>query len=444
MPGGRRLESTLLIFIVITAAACNTAAAPSSGAAARSVPSAAPSKAAWPAGAPDAWLLVGSDGGPYVRVIQASTGQRFLEMPMGAAAGSDWARAIVASPNGATTTIQDLVVQPGQGGPQISIDGAWRLPTIGYDPTPVGVSTDGSTAVLVDAAPAASKTATSTSRFAVLSVVPLAGPPQIVELPGAWSYDAISSNGRVLYVVQHLDGDTGQYQVRAIDLPSATMRPGVIADKRNLDEAMAGWPIAQLRAPTGMVYTIYRGVDHPFIHALNTTDGWAVCIDLPATARNDQEAAAQWGLAASTDWTTVYAANAALGRVSEVKTADFSVRRTVAIDSVAAGPTIELAKFGHQESGPVARKLVLAPDGETAFAAGPDGILAIGTKDLKVRARWLGGSAVDALGLTPDGRTLFALLADGGRIVAVDARSGKVFGQVPGSGYDRLLAVVPW
>jgi hypothetical protein len=51
---------------------------------------------------------------------------------------------------------------------------------------------------------------------------------------------------------------------------------------------------------------------------------------------------------------------------------------------------------------------------------------------------------IDALGITPDGRTLFALLRAGGRIVAVDPDTGRGLGSVPGQGYDRLLAVAPW
>ena len=49
-----------------------------------------------------------------------------------------------------------------------------------------------------------------------------------------------------------------------------------------------------------------------------------------------------------------------------------------------------------------------------------------------------------SIGLLPDGRTLYALLADGGRVVAVDAATGARIGEVPGGGYDRLVAVVPW
>jgi len=72
------------------------------------------------------------------------------------------------------------------------------------------------------------------------------------------------ASGDVLYVVEHLDGQTGRYQVRAVDVATGKLRDQVIADKRNLDEAMAGWPIAQLRRSDGVVLTLYRGLEHPF------------------------------------------------------------------------------------------------------------------------------------------------------------------------------------
>jgi hypothetical protein len=444
----------LVCVVAIAATGCSTTgkgpadSSPPASGAASVAPSAAP---VWPAGAPDAWLLVGKAKEPGVRVIQASTGESFLDMPSGAAGRPDWGRAIVATAAGAKTIVQDLVVQPGPNGPEIAIDGAWRLPTIGYDPTPVGISADGSTAVLVEPDDASAEPR-AVSRFAILSVVPLQGPPRIVELRGWYDYDAISANGRVLYVVEHLPGEVGRYQVRAIDLPAGTMRDTIIADKRNLEEAMAGWPIAQLRAPDGMVFTLYRGLEHPFIHTLNTAEAWAVCIDLPAERAGDKEAALHWGLAASSDWRSLYAANAEVGLVSEVDVTELTIRRSVSVGSVAdasqslvaGAPAITLAKFGHAVGGPVGRRTVVAPDGATAYAAGPDGILAIGTSDLKVRARLLDGSSVDALGLTRDGRAIFALLRDGGRIVVVDGATGVVLAQVPGDGFDRLLAVVPY
>ncbi len=120
------------------------------------------------------------------------------------------------------------------------------------------------------------------SRFAILSRT-FDRKPKIVQLNGSFEYDALSPDGTSLYVVEHLAGPPdGHYQVRAIDTATGTLRDGVVVDKANLNEPMAGYPIAQLRRSNGFVFTLYRGAEHPFIHALSSADGWALCIDLPA------------------------------------------------------------------------------------------------------------------------------------------------------------------
>ena len=63
--------------------------------------------------------------------------------------------------------------------------------------------------------------------------------------------------------------------------------------------------------------------------------------------------------------------------------------------------------------------------------------------DLGVTARLLDGDAIDALALAPDGSTLFALRRADGRIVRLDAASGRILAPVPGDGFDRLVAVLP-
>jgi hypothetical protein len=391
----------------------------------------------------DAWLLVGKATEPGLHLIQATTGEAMLDLPTGAVATEDWGREIVATPAGATTTVRDLVVEAGLGGPQLAIDGAWRLPTIGYDPTPVGLSADGSTAALVEAGPIATAAGRKVSRFAILHVVPLEGPARIIELPGSFDYDAISPDGSILYVVEHLAGEPeGRYQVRAVDVATGVMREAIIADKSNIDEAMAGWPIAQVRRPDGLVMTLYRGPEHPFIHALNAAEAWAVCIDLPGVHAHDAKAALDWGLAAAPDGGAVFAVNATLGLVEDISPSDLLVRRSVAVQPL-AGASIVLAKYLHGGSGPVGRRVVVAPDGRTIYAAGSAGILVIDTDQLAEVHRFLDGTSVAGLGLTPDGQTLVAL-DGGGRIQLLDAASGAIVGRVPADGFDRLLAVAPW
>jgi hypothetical protein len=228
-----------------------------------------------------------------------------------------------------------------------------------------------------------------------------------------------------------------------VDVASGRLRHGVVVDKSNLDEAMGGYPIAQVRADGGMVFTLYRGAEHPFIHALSTTDGWALCIDLPASAADSDTATFDWGLALTPDRARLVAVNATLGIAADVSIADLAVTRTMTF-SPTAEARITLAKFGHQETGPAGRRVVIAPDGATIYAAGANGIVRLASRDLGIVGRLAAGMAIDSLAVTSDGRTVYALTHADGRILQIDAASGAVIGEVPGAGYDRLVAIVPF
>ena len=326
------------------------------------------------------------------------------------------------------------------------------FPLVGLDPLPVGRSLDGSTVALVEDRPYDSSG--GRSRFAVVqhhtgTFVSTDGDAdlrlvRIIELRGAFEFDALSPDGRILYVVQHLDGDAGgHYQVRAVDVSTGVMRDAVIVDKTHPDESMAGSPIAQVRRPNGLVLTLYRGPEHPFIHALNSAEAWAVCIDLPAGGAADDAASLDWGLVDGLDDTSVFAVNASLGLAIEVDPTELAVRRSASIGTTAAAPIV-LAKFGHGAVGAIGRRVVPSPDGKLLFAGGANGVAVIRISDLAVVRTVLAGSAIDALGITPDGGALFALLRGTGRIVAMDPSNGRQLGTVPGEGFDRLLAVAPW
>ena len=396
--------------------------------------------AAAPDDSTDAWLAVGRKGVPDLEVILASGGEQMFDaLPTGVPVQDDWGRLIVARPDGAQTKVENLVVQPGFGGEAKTIDGAWRLPTVGPDPIPVGVSADGRTIVLVEADRPAGAGA---SRFAILARG-VTGPARVISLKGHFDFDALSPDGRTLYLIEHLDAAGGEaYQVRSVDVASGALQDGVVVDKRNIDEQMAGYPLGQLRRADGSVFTLYRGLDGPFIHALNTTDRWALCIDLPATGASSEVAAGDWGLAQSADGSSIYAANATLGLVLEIDPVQYGVRRSMSVTPL-AGSGIVLAKFGQEESGPAGRRVVVAPAGKTIYEAALGGILAIDATDLQTRATFEAGSAVNGLAVTSDGGTLYALLADG-HIVKLDATTGRRLATVPGADYDRLVAVVPW
>ena len=419
------------------------------------VPSTAPSATERPAATAtpgaipnSAILLVARPGADAWTIVEAASGGGYLgpdfRVPVGAPRPG-WARIVSASVKGDRTSVRDAINQPDFPGPSLELDGRWRLPTVGDEALPVGVSPDGSTIVLGEDAPAAGA---PTTRFAVVEHT-FDGKPstvgdadlrlvRIVELRGRFAFDTLSSDGRVLYVVEHLDANQGgHYQVRAVDLPSGVLRDAVIVDKANPAERMSGYPIAQLRRSDGVVMTLYDGPEHPFIHALQSNEGWALCIDLPATKGAERSA---WGLATSPDGRTVYAANGAAGFVVEVDPDEYAVSR---IGALSATATITLAKFGHSDVGPVGENLVALPGGDGLLVATADGVAIVDRRSLGERGRIATGAAVDAIGVTPDGSLAFAHTRDG-RLVAFEPRvDGRTFGDVANGPYSGLIAVAP-
>ena len=121
----------------------------------------------------------------------------------------------------------------------------------------------------------------ATTRFAVLATKTLRV-QQSFSLPGTWAYDALSADGNTLYLIQILP-TTGalRYLVRAYDLGLHRLVEGAIADKSE-QGAMTGYPLSRVSSADGTwAYTLYqRQGAQPFIHALNTRDRVAVCIDL--------------------------------------------------------------------------------------------------------------------------------------------------------------------
>jgi hypothetical protein len=427
----QRSRGPIIVLAAILVAACATGQAVRSDR--RPATISAPTSA-------DVRLVVGRTGEDRLGVMLASTGEELDRLSVGVPSET-WDHVLTATLEGNSTVIQDAVVQSGSGGERRTIPGAWRLPMVGLDPMPVGVAADGSTTALVDDRDAAAPGA-APSRFAILKGA-LDPSPRIIKLDGVFDFDAISPAGATLFVVEHLAAPPdGHYQVRAVDVATGALRDGIITDKRNVDEQMAGWAIAQLRRRDGLVLTLYRGGEHPFIHALDTVGSWAVCIDLPGLGNRSTEAARDWGMVEAPSGRSIIAANATLGLVVDIDPANLVARREVTFRPT-AGRGVSLAKFGDRDAGPGGRRVIATPDGTAIFAAGATGIVRIAMDDLGVTARMLEGDAIDALAQTSDGSTIFALRHADGRIVRLDGASGRVLGQVPGQGFDRLVAVIP-
>ena len=124
----------------------------------------------------------------------------------------------------------------------------------------------------------------SRSTFVVLDTKTLR-PVRTVVLPGSFAYDAVSSNGRRLYLMQLPGGVQGgvRYVVRSVDLRTGKLEPGAIVDKTEPSERMSGIALTRAWSRDGAwAYTLYNGgTSHAFVHALNTRTRVARCIDLP-------------------------------------------------------------------------------------------------------------------------------------------------------------------
>jgi hypothetical protein len=103
-----------------------------------------------------------------------------------------------------------------------------------------------------------------------------------ISLRGDFSFDAISPDGRTIYLTQLSRRNFTHYAIRAFDTRTWRLLPKPVVDREEPDEAMAGLPYTRVTSPDGrFAYTLYAGGDKPFIHALDTVGRSAKCIDLP-------------------------------------------------------------------------------------------------------------------------------------------------------------------
>jgi hypothetical protein len=162
----------------------------------------------------------------------------------------------------------------------LRLRGKFVVPAVALDGSAGGLSGDGGTLALISPRSgfprARTKLAVVDARLLRLRA--------IVQLRGDFSFDAISPDGRSLYLIQYLSGtDPTHYAVRAYDVATTRLRPGKIVDPHERGEAMRGFPTTRAYSPDGRwAYTVYDGdVGHSFIHALDTSRATAVCIDTP-------------------------------------------------------------------------------------------------------------------------------------------------------------------
>jgi hypothetical protein len=162
--------------------------------------------------------------------------------------------------------------------------GSFGIPAVTFNSTAGGVSSDGSTLVLSDTRTGNGEYPLKRhSTFLVVDAKRLRVRARI-ELPGAYSFDALSPDASRLYLIQHVSSvKLTHYVVRAYDLTRGQLLPGRIADKSQAGWVMNGMPLARTTSADGRwVYTFYANPGgYPFVHALDSVEGVAHCIGIP-------------------------------------------------------------------------------------------------------------------------------------------------------------------
>jgi hypothetical protein len=172
-----------------------------------------------------------------------------------------------------------LVESARYGGPlrERRLAGSFSIPAVAYDGSPGGISADGRALVLISPRTRYPRKRTT---FAVVDARRLRVRSRI-SLKGDFSFDALSPDGRTMYLIEYSPRDLADHSVRADDIGSRRLYPRPVVDPSEPDEPMTGAPVTRVTSPDGRwAYTLYSSQPHPFVHALDTERRTAVCIDL--------------------------------------------------------------------------------------------------------------------------------------------------------------------
>lgn len=186
----------------------------------------------------------------------------------------------VAVPAVNSTAVQIIRRRDGRVIKFMSLKGAWGIPVVAFDGTTDGLMADGRTLLLGE--PLTGPGLRRNSTFALVDMKKMRVVRKL-RLPGHHVFDALSPDGRYLYFIQYVSSeDFNQYRVRAYDLHAGRLLANPVVDKRESVTAMQGAPISRVTSRDGSwAYTLYGGPHETFIHALDTLNAAAVCIDLP-------------------------------------------------------------------------------------------------------------------------------------------------------------------
>ncbi|HEY2935630.1 MAG TPA: hypothetical protein VGJ25_03470 [Gaiellaceae bacterium] len=226
-----------------------------------------------------------------------------------------------------------------------------------------------------------------------------------VHLQGTWAVDALSRDGRRLYLIEY--GADGSYLVR-VHQADRGLVPGAITDPRE-PQPMTGtaWSSTGSRDGRWQLTLYLKSGNQAFVHALSLTATHAACIDLPG---GDFVSAGRYALVLSPDGRTLYAANPSLGVVATIDLQQEAVTSTLRFAPAGADGSTSAA-FG-----------AISPDGKTLYFTAGRGVLAYDTGARALRGQYAVGG-VGGIAFDPSGRTVLLVKPDGST-ARLDAKSG--------------------
>ncbi|HEY1317072.1 MAG TPA: hypothetical protein VGF10_07645 [Gaiella sp.] len=215
--------------------------------------------------------LTASAAGPAPQVLQGEPG-----IPVAGGAHV----VAVAGPNASSTRVWLVNDRSGKTIRKSVVAGKLGVPAVTFNGVAEGTWAEGRRLVLSSSV----YDDQTRTRFVVIDTHTLRA-LKTITLRGAFAFDALSSDGRRLYLLQFPQGVDGgiHYVVRSLNMRTGRLEPGAIVDRTEPDEQMSGIAMYRAWSPDRTwAYTLYNGgASHAFVHALNTRTRTARCIDLP-------------------------------------------------------------------------------------------------------------------------------------------------------------------
>jgi DNA-binding beta-propeller fold protein YncE len=208
------------------------------------------------------------------------------------------------------------------------LTGRFTIPVVALDGTPDGLSHNGHELVVIKPR---TRFPRNRTKLAVIDTRGLRV-KRVIDLRGDFSFDALSRDGSTVFLINYIDRrNPTRYRVRTLDPATGRLAPRPIVDPDENAEEMRGYPLDRITSPDGRWhYTLYDGAGgHPFVHALNTEEVQAKCIDLPAFPARLDPSTVRLRLAGHT---------LGVGRLASVDTRTFAVTQEQRLGKAAGKP----------------------------------------------------------------------------------------------------------